>query len=510
MSQNARIANLPSYKQTKTLTECNELLSSILEIKQISAFQWLFEKGNYYMGIYLSFVDGNGDSIDSDLCNCIETCVPWKYLNNNESLWIYTQLRLDIARVFSWDMLDIQSDNIYTPIDTHDLKPLYKLSSEEKKQSVPVSLLSYKIAEPTVLYRQKGILCAKDNARKRYSNLVHLSEDKFIHTYDGGMYVSDIPGIQIREGSSLHCIDEITDIGREMIKRDDDSVLLADGPLVEGYRAHVAICNLYPLKLIDILPLSPPFTWISENENKFIALVPRKDLHEKTHFDIKPATVKGTKLRISEEAVQSHPWLNDALNPEKYHIIEVDLDLRKWKPVLTQKDFLKNIHFSEGVYIKFMVYSQQENCIYIMGGSRIGCIELTNQSFQWITELGEDLKAYCLSVSPCGNYIAIGGIADDRYSPSSFSLIHAHTGKFIFRLPVYKTFHSAIYSITWHPDSQWLVLGLANGTLIELSLDGEVRYFKALKGSISHICFNQNMMYVTGNEKVIRSWKIEE
>ncbi|MGE7868603.1 hypothetical protein ACQKNO_20775 [Bacillus paramycoides] len=64
--------------------------------------------------------------------------------------------------------------------------------------------------------------------------------------------------------------------------------------------------------------------------------------------------------------------------------------------------------------------------------------------------------------------------------------------------------------MTWHPDSQWLVLGLANGTLIELSLDGEARYFKALKGSISHICFNQNMMYVTGNEKVIRAWKIEE
>ncbi|WP_242225069.1 WD40 repeat domain-containing protein [Bacillus cereus group sp. BfR-BA-01380] len=510
MSQDVRITNLPSYKQTKTLKECNELLSSILEIKQVSAFQWLFEKGIYYMEIYLSFVDGDGDSIDSDLCNCIETHVPWGYLENAESLWIYTQLRLDIARAFNWDMLDMQSGDIYTPIHTHDLKPLYKLSSEEKKQSVPVSLLSYKIAEHTVLYRQKGVLCAKDNARKRYTSLVHLSEDKFIHTYKGGSYVSDIPGIQIREGISFHCIDEITGVGREIVKRDDNSVLLADGPLVEGYQAHVAICNLYPLNLIDILPLSPPFTWISENENKFIALVPRKDSHEKTHFDIKPATVKGTKLRISAEAVQSHPWLHGALNPEKYHLIEVDIDSRKWKPVLTQKDFLKNIYPYESGYIEFMAYSQKENCIYITDKCRVGCFELTNQNFQWITELGEDSNVYCFSMSPCGNYIAIGGIADDKYSPSSFSLIDAHTGKFIFRLPVFRTFHSAIYSITWHPDSQWLILGLANGTLIELSLDGEARYFKALKGSISHICFDQNMMYVTGNEKVIRAWQIEE
>lgn len=509
MSQDARIGSLPNYSSTRTLQECEDILGSLPILKKTSGRQWLYELGDRWMTIDLSHVNESGDVDEGAGCNVLDTHVPWANLLGNGAMWAYTQLRLHLAAAFGWTVLDVQSGDRYQPLPIEDVPRLYALPDVAAKGTVPVRLFSWTEDRSAVRYRKKDRLIAKTEPRASYSALIALDDERLLHGYKGGSFVSDIPGVQLRVGDDLNFGEELTGGGRNLAVRADQKILLSDGPLSQGYNAHILIHSLSPLQTLSTvpLPLSPPFAWVPDTE-VFLAAVPGKNTSEQDFGHGAPsAVVGGNRLLISGDAVDAHPWLHEALDPTVHHLIEVDPRSRSWRPVMTQRQFAEVFGSYEGSAVDELALSPDGRYLYVSNRDhKVACFDRAEDRFVWSADLHDTMRVYTLALSPCGRYLAAGGLAEDRNCPESFSLLHAHTGEFVCRLPISGTFGSAIYSATWHPAGTYLILGLANGTVIELRLNAEARSFKGLKGGITSICFQSDRFLVTGAEKVVRAW----
>ncbi|WP_172253975.1 WD40 repeat domain-containing protein [Saccharibacillus deserti] len=513
MSQDARIGRLPAYSETKTQTEYETLLGQIPGLKRLSERQWVYEQEDRWMAIDVSLIGEEGDILDGEGCNVLDTHVPWSSLRGHGAMWAYTQLRLRLAAVFGWKVLDSQSGDVYNPLPLEYPLPLPVLSGTAAKGTVPTEPISWMADKAAVQYRKKDRIAAKSEPRSSYSALVPLDGERVLHGCKGGSYVSSVPGIQIRGGEQLDCLEEVTGIGRVFALREDGRRLLADGPLSQGRRAHIAICGLPPLTVLTPvpLPLSPPFAWIPDTP-AFIAAVPRPNLGESDiGYGPPSALVGGNRLPISAEAVDRHAWLRDALNPAVHQLIEVDPERQEWRPLLGRALFAEVFGNYAGSTAEELAVSPDGQKIYMTDHYHtVACFDRTGNRFVWTAGLHDSMRVYSLALSPCGRYLAVGGLADDRHSPESFSLLHAETGEFVYRLPVAETFRSAVYAIAWHPESRYLALGLANGRVVEVGLDGDSRSFKGLKGGVRAICFQGEHMLVTGAEKAVRIWNTEE
>lgn len=513
MSQDARIGSLPNYDNTRTLQECEDILGRLPILKKTSERQWLYELGDRWMTIDLSHVNETGDVDEEAGCNVLDTHVPWANLRGDGAMWAYTQLRLHLAAAFGWSVLDLQSGDRYQPLPIEDVPQWYALPDIAAKGTVPVRLFSWTEDRSAVRYRKKDRLIAKTEPRASYSALIALDDERVLHGYKGGSFVSDIPGIQLRIGDDLTCVEELTGGGRSLALRADQKILLSDGPLSQGYNAHILIHNLSPLKTISTvpLPLSPPFAWVPDTE-LFLAVVPRKNTSEQDFgHSAHSAVVEGNRLLISSDAVDAYPWLREALDPTVHHLIEVDLQNQNWRPVVAQQQFAEVFGSYEGSAIDKLTLSPDGRYLYVSNRyHKVACFDRAENRFIWSTDLHDNMRVYTLALSPSGRYLAVGGLAEDRNCPESFSLLHAHTGRFVYRLPISGTFSSAIYSTIWHPTGTHLLLGLANGTAIELQLNAEARSFKALKGGIAALCVQNERLLVTGAEKVVRAWNSKE
>ncbi|MEJ8303585.1 hypothetical protein [Saccharibacillus sacchari] len=513
MSQDARIGSWPSYDNIRTLQQCEDILGSLPILQKTSARQWLYELGDRWMIINLSYVNEAGDVDEGAGCNVLDTHVPWANLRGDGAMWAYTQLRLHLATAFGWSVLDLQSGDLYQPLPLEDVAQLYALPDVAAKGAVPVRFFSWTEDRSAVRYRKKDRLIAKTEPRASYSALIALDDERVLQGYKGGSFVSDIPGIQLRVGDDLKCEEELTGGGRSLALRADQKILLSDGPLSQGYNAHLLIHSLSPLQTLSSvpLPLSPPFAWVPDTEC-FLAVVPRKNTSEQDFGHSAPsAVVDGNRLLISDDAVNAHPWLHKALDPTTHHLIEVDPQSQSWRPVIAQQQFAEAFGSYEGSAIDELILSPDGRYLYVSNRYyQIACFDLAEDRFIWSTDLHDNMRVYTVALSPCGRYLAIGGLAEDRNCPESFSLLHARTGQFVYRLPISGTFSSAIYSATWHPTGTHVILGLANGTIIELQLNAEARSFKALKGGITAICFQSERLLVTGAEKVVRAWSSRE
>lgn len=513
MSQDARIGRLPNYASVRTLQECEDILSSMPILRKTSERQWLYGLGDRWMTIDLSHVNEFGDVDEEDGSNVLDTHVPWANLRGDGAMWAYTQLRLHLAAAFGWSVLDLQSGDRYQPLPFEKVPQLYALPDVAAKGTVPVRLFSWTEDRTAVRYRKKDRLIAKSEPRASYSALIPLDNERLLHGYKGGSFVTDIPGIQLRVGDDLNCEEELTGGGRNLALRADRKVLLSDGPLSQGCNAHISIHSLSPLQTRSAspLPLSPPFAWVPDTES-FLAVVPRKNTSEQDFGHSAPsAVVNGNRLLISGEAVDAYPWLHEALNPAVHHLIEVDPRSQSWRPVFSQRQFAEVFGSYEGSAVDELILSPDGRYLYVSNRyHKVACFDRAEKSFIWSADLHDNMRVYTLALSPCGRYLAAGGLAEDRNCPESFSLLHARTGNFIYRLPVSGTFSSAIYSATWHPSGTHLIVGLANGMLIELQLNGEARSFKGLKGGITAICFQGERLLVTGAEKVVRAWNSVE
>jgi len=508
MSQDVRIGALPDYADTKTLEECQLLLEGFPVLKKVSERQWLYESDGRRMSIDLSHIDAEGDADGDAGCNALDTHVAWNDLRGRGAMWAYTQLRLRLAAVFGWRALDLQSGDIYSPLPPENAAPLYKLPDTAAKGTMPVHLIAWNEGTSAVRYRKKERLVAKSEPRASYSALVALDDDRLLHGHKGGSYISSVPGIQLRSGDALDCTDEQTGGGRILALRSDREALLSDGPLSQGRRAHVNLYRPYPPELLSAvpLPLSPPFAWVPEQKS-FLAAVPRKDQSDRDFDEKSPcAVVDGSRLLISDQAVDGYPWLREALDPAAHHLIEVDYGERSWRPVISQEEFADAFGSYEGSAIDELAVSPDGRKLYGSDGyCTAACFDRAEERFVWKRHLHDSMRVYALALSPCGRYLAVGGLADDLHGPESFALLHAHTGEFVYRLPVCGTFRSAVYTAAWHPEGNHLLLGLANGTIVELSLDGEARYFQGLKGGIRALCFQGDRLFATGAEKAVRA-----
>ncbi|GEM_PF-6105277 len=323
--------------------------------------------------------------------------------------------------------------------------------------------------------------------------------------------MTSVPGIQLRAGETLDCEEELTGGGRVLELREDGEALLADGPLSQGYNAHVVVCGLSPLSFRSEppLPLSPPFAWVPGTET-FLATIPKKNSSDQDFPHSAPsARVSGMRLLISDEAVDGHPWLRGALDPSRYRLIETDLRTQSWRPVIGQEAFAGAFGPFESSTIDAFVQSPDGRRLYLTDGyGRVACFDRAESSFVWSVDLHKSVRVYDLALSPCGTYLAAVGLADDHGQARSMSMLHADRGDYVYRLPMYDTFSSFAYTAAWHPDGRYLAVGLANGMVVEIGLDGEARYFVGLKGGIRAIGFQGEQMLVTGAEKAIRSWKL--
>ncbi len=525
MSGIAKIGRLPDYAEAKTLQECEAVLGSLPELERVSERKWRYELGDREMNIELKQIgtwthEGKavGDSTAetraseaSALFNALHTEVPSAALRARGALWAYTQLRLKLASLLGWEVSDDTSGERYRPADPADAAALPVLSTVGSKSSVPVSLLSWSEASSAVRYRPKAKLIAKAEPRSSFSALVALDDERVLHGYKGGSYVTSTPGIQLRVGETLECAEELTGAGRTLALREDREALLADGPLSQGYRAHVVVCGLSPLGVRSDppMPLSPPFAWVPDTE-AFLATVPARNSSEQDYPHSAPsANVGGTRLLISDEAVDGHPWLRGALDPSKHVLVEVDLRAGSWRTVIGKQQLAEVFGPYESSKIDEFVQSPDGRRLYLTDGYyRVACFDRAESAFVWSVNLHESVRVYDLALSPCGKYLAAVGLADDNGCARSMSLLHADQGDYVYRLPLYGTLHSFAYTASWHPNGGYLTVGLANGTIVEIGLDGEARHFAGLKGGIRAICFQGSRMLVTGAEKAVRAWEL--
>ncbi|OWA34029.1 hypothetical protein B9G55_16995 [Saccharibacillus sp. O16] len=526
MGRIAQIGQWPDYRDTQTLQECEEVLGSLPELERISEREWRYELGDREMKIELKqaglWTSGEASEQDSSgeeqrlpssdvRFNALYTEVPQAALRVRGGIWSYTQLRLKLASLLGWEVVYQESAEHHRPADRADAAPLPALSDVNAKGTVAVKVFSWREAYPTVHYRPKAKLTAKVQPRASYSALVALDEDRVLHGYKGGSYVTSIPGIQLRTGQSLDCVEELTGCGRTIALHEDRQLLLADGPLSQGYRAHIVVCSLSPLSVRNEvpLPLSPPFAWVPGSET-FLAAVPNRNISDQDYpYSAPSARVGGTRLLISDEAVDGHPWLRDALDLSQNRLIEVNLRTQSWKTVISQAAMTQGFSPYPSSTINKFVQSPDARWLYITDGyHRVACFDRAESAFVWNVNLHESMRVYDLALSPCGKYLAVVGLASDAPSAQSLSLLHAAQGDYVYRLPLYDTFSSAAYTVVWHPDGRYMAVGLANGMVVEIGLDGEARYFVGLKGGVRKICFHGEQMLVTGAEKAIRSWSL--
>lgn len=520
MNSEVFIGRLPSGAGAKMLGEFEALLDGLPELERLSERVWRYESGGREMKIELiPEGTGSGESPVEQLASAeptsffgaLHTEVAEDALRVREAGWAYMQLRSKLAARLGLEMEDARTGERYRPADPSDVAPLPALSAAADKGTVPVKLLSGTQAVGTVHYRPKAKLIAKDRPRSSYSALVALGDGRVLHGYKGGPYVTDVPGIQLREDDVLDCCEELTGTGRMIVPRADGEAVLTDGPLSQGRRAHTVVCGLSPLSVRSEppLPLSPPFVWVPDTE-AFLAAVPRKNTSERDFPHSPPsAEVGGERLLISGEALDGHPWLRGALDPSRYRLIEADLRSRTWRPAIGREAFAEVFGSYEGSAIELLAQSPDGHRLYVSDGyCKVACFDRAESAFVWSANLGESVRVYDLALSPCGKYLAAVGLADDEGRTESLSLLHADRGDFVYRLPTYGTFRSFAYTASWHPNGRYLAVGLANGTVIEIGLDGEARCFAGLKGGIAAICFQRDRMLVTGAEKVIRAWSL--
>lgn len=514
------IGRLPSGAGAKMLRECEAILDGLPELERLTERVWRYESGGREMKIELipegtgsdeSPVEQQAWAEPTSVFGALHTEVSEDALRVREAGWAYMQLRSKLAARLGLEMEDARTGERYRPSDPADVAPLPALSAAADKGTVPVKLLSGIQAVGTVHYRPKAKLIAKDQPRSSYSALVALDDGRVLHGYKGGPYVTDVPGVQLREDDALDCREELTGTGRMIVPRGDGESILTDGPLSQGRRAHAVVCGLSPLSVRSEppLPLSPPFVWVPDTE-AFLAAVPRKNTSERDFPHSPPsAEVGGERLLISEEAVDGHPWLRGALDPSRYRLVEADLRSRTWRPAIGREEFAEVFGSYEGSAIELLAQSPDGRRLYVSDGYfKVACFDRAESVFVWSANLGESARVYDLALSPCGKYLAAVGLADDEGRAESLSLLHADRGDFVYRLPAYGTFRSFAYTASWHPNGRYLAVGLANGTVIEIGLDGEARCFAGLKGGITAICFHSDRMLVTGAEKAVRAWKL--
>lgn len=520
MNEEIFIGRRPSGAEAKTLRECEDALNGISELERLSERVWRYESGGREMKIELipeGSVSGEAPVEQQALLEptsffgALHTEVDAEALRVREAGWAYMQLRLKLAALLGLEMEDVRTGERYRPADPADVLPLPALSAVAGKGTIPVKLLSATQVIGTEHYRPKAKLIAKDQPRASYSALVALGDGRVLHGYKGGPYVTDVPGIQLREGDALGCREEATGVGRTIVPRADGEAILTDGPLSQGRRAHAVVCGLSPLSLRSEppLPLSPPFVWVPDTE-ALLAAVPRKNTSERDFSHSPPsAEVGGERLLISDEAVDGHPWLRGALDPSRYLLVEADLRSRSWRAVIGREEYAEIFGYYEGSAIEKLAQSPDGRRLYVSDGyQKVACFDRAESAFVWSANLGESARVSDLALSPCGKYLAAVGLADDNGRAESLSLLHADRGDFVYRLPVYGTFRSFAYTASWHPNGRYLAVGLANGTVIEIGLDGEARHFAGLKGGITAICFQQERMLVTGAEKAVRAWTL--
>ncbi|MDO3413017.1 hypothetical protein QWJ34_24855 [Saccharibacillus sp. CPCC 101409] len=514
MNLDAKIGRESNDANKKTPEECARLLGGIPGLERRSPRRWVYGQAECLMTIDALRADPGGSAKGDEEAwiDTLDTRICGDKPHTPEALWTYTQLRLALAAAFGWRVLDYGNGERHLAADASRSGALPALRTSAHKAAVPVQPIGRMAGSSAAAYRWKSSPTAKSEPRSGYTQLAALDDDRLLHAYSGGSLASSIPGIQVRRGRELEleCTEEIEGVGRRIALREDGRMLLAQGELVQGHAAHIVRCGSEPLRVIDrtALPLSPPFAWVPGTE-RLIAAVPRINTSTRDYeMGAASAVVHGERLLISEQSAAGHPWLRAALDPRLHHLVEADPDSRTWKPLLLQSQFAEHFDAYEGARIEQLQVSLDGRLLYTACGQTIGCFDRERGEFLWTAKAGGGVHLYALSLSPCGRYLAAGGLADDREAPQSFSLLHADSGRYVYRLPVGGMFVSAVYEIAWHP-SGYLALGLANGTLIELGLDAQARHFRGLKGGIRSICYHGDWMYVTGAEKNVRLWYAE-
>jgi WD40 repeat protein len=345
--------------------------------------------------------------------------------------------------------------------------------------------------------RPKGRIAGKDQPRQPYRDLLLLPDGRVLVGYRG-RYITSPFGLQVRGGNDLAVLNELPDAAGPFSLR-GGGLLLASGPLTEGYESTIRKVDLPRLAVLDMLPVRRPYLWLPGRPERLVGQTPKfLAFRERPHVD--PA--------LLDRHPQLRRWAEDRTT--RLLLVGPDggvsqaLDAAAVGPEYPE--------------FKHLALSPDGATLYAATESSVAAVSLGDWSIQWRAQLGDNdgprfFSAYAMALSPDGRLLAIGGLAGYDNREHTPVLLDAATGE---AAPTAKGLGrvlggTSIRSLAWHP-SGWLAVGTASGRVAHLDLSGAVRSYKGAGQGIESLLFMDQgrSLLVCGAEKQFRVWPLLE
>jgi len=366
-----------------------------------------------------------------------------------------------------------------------------KLPSNTKAKNT-VEMICRHGKRETTCYRPKSKIVAKNEFEGAVDFMQFVDEDFWVGY--SGMYADSARGLQLRN-RQLELQSHVSGpIGYYSLSPDRSRMLAANSNGSDTTSAY--LIDAETNSILDILPVCPPFGWLSNHE--FIAQAP-------SYFG---ESWQSTDSKLLED----HPHFEKLADPN-YSLLQVDLSAQTAKKVTPS---LGRDRFDG---FRHLEVSHDANTFYCAVDTTAFAFHRSSKRAKWMQlwkrELGKNdeegvFSLYGFALSPDGKLLATGGISSYEKDFNNFVMLDTTTGKSVLARPLCRDHNTSIYAIAWHPNG-WAAVGTGSGICMLVTPEGNVRTFKGATKGIRSIAFpGDGTMLIGGTEKQLRRWPLLE
>src|SRR5262249_50270479 len=169
-----------------------------------------------------------------------------------------------------------------------------------------VAMTSFAGKKKTELARPRSRIVGKDQPRERFESLSLLPDGRILVGYSGP-FIGSQRGLQIRAGEQMAGTGRPAGAGPPH-RLGRDGLLLAYGPLCNGYESCVHKVDLERLTILDTFPVCKPYLWLTGRAERLVGQTPAFPEFE-------------TEPYVAPKLVDRHPYLRRWVHDREQRLV---------------------------------------------------------------------------------------------------------------------------------------------------------------------------------------------